>query len=231
MPPGSNSAELLPFLLACLPNDPQEFSRRLTAVHDWSRLLRHAERHGVLGVLHAPLLAGDRVPAEIREQLAQRRALEQLWENHLRETLEPVVAALHDNGVQTVVLKGPVLGERLYDDSSLRRSTDLDLLVAPRDFDAALTVLARFEYQVETGASARYHQRFHHHWCLAHPRRPPIELHFRAYVGFGAHIAAAGFMERARPYRTQRGSPCFILCPEDECLYLCLHAAGHDFAR
>jgi hypothetical protein len=38
-------------------------------------------------------------------------------------------------------------------------------------------------------------------------------------------------LERARPDRIESLGPVWILSPEDEFLYLCLHAAGHLFQR
>jgi hypothetical protein len=58
-----------------------------------------------------------------------------------------------------------------------------------------------------------------------------VELHFRVYVGFGVQIPAEEYLARASLYRTQQGSQCYVLSPEDEFVYLVLHAAGHDFAR
>lgn len=229
--PSSNPADALRFLLARWPDDPQACVAVAGSVGDWGGLLGQAERHGVLGVLAAPLQAHASLPTEARRSLEQRRDLERLWHAHLQETVAETLPALHEGGVRTVALKGPVLAERLYDDATVRRSTDLDLLIVPADFAAALAVLERLGYVSESGVSAQYHQEFHHHWCLTHPRRPPLELHFRLYVGFGARLSADEFLARALPYRTQAGLSCYVLNPEDEFLYLCLHAAGHDFLR
>ncbi len=198
---------------------------------DWSELVRHAERHGVLSFLHAPLSVLPTLPAGLRDYLRQRRELEQLWEARLGETLAEILAAFAAVPVHAVTLKGPVLGERLYGDASLRRSTDLDLLVAPADLEGALSILQGFDYQTEGAASIRYHRRFHHHWSLTHARRPPVELHFRVYTGYGVQIPAEPYLARARLYQTQHGARCYTLAPEDEFLYLALHAAGHNFAR
>lgn len=163
--------------------------------------------------------------------MRQRRELERLWDSHLRNTLQNVLTGLHENAVQPIALKGPVLAERLYEDPSARRSTDLDLLVSPADIEHAISALDRLGYQAESGASAGYHQRFHHHWVLSHPQRPQLELHFRLYVNFGVHIEASDFLARAYSYQTRDGANCYVLSPEDEFFYLSLHAAGHSFAR
>lgn len=226
-----NPTATLQLLLACLPNDRSNFFARAVAVRDWDRVLRQAEVHGVLGVLHGPLIDLKVLPVAVQDFLEQRRELERLWGAHLCDTLRIVLAAMQDAGVRTIALKGPILAERLHRDGSLRRSGDLDLLVAPTDLPVALRALEALDYQAETGFSARYHQQYHHHLRLAHARRPALELHFRLYVGFGVTVEAEPFFERALPYQSRVGAQCLVLRPEDELLYLSLHAAGHDFAR
>ena len=55
-------------------------------------------------------------------------------------TLE-VVRALKAVGVDSIVLKGPVLGRTLYDRAELRLYADSDLLVAPHNSEAASSAL------------------------------------------------------------------------------------------
>jgi hypothetical protein len=148
-------------------------------------------------------------------------------ERHLRQTLQALRAAC----VRTVVLKGPVLAERLYRDASLRFSSDLDFLIAPDDLERAASALAPLGYQLQPESSAWYYRRHHHHLCLDAPHRPTVELHFRAFTGFGAQIEAHEFLRRARPYRTRSEADCEVLAAEDEFLFLALHAAGHAFER
>jgi hypothetical protein len=219
-------------LLACWPDDPAAFAAACARVADWEALLRQAERHGVLGVLHEPLRSVS-AGAALRPWLEQRQVLARVWGEHLLEALAAALEALAAAGVKTAALKGPVLSERLYGDAALRRSTDLDFLVAPADLENALAALGALGYQAEQGASARYHRQYHHHLCLVHPRWPAVELHFRVYVGYGAALAAEEFLARSLTVAALhgRGPGCRVLGPADEVLYLCLHAAGHDFER
>ncbi len=52
-----------------------------------------------------------------------------------------VVGALRDAGIPSLLIKGPVLARRLYDDGASRPYVDSDLLVDPRQFAAAEQLL------------------------------------------------------------------------------------------
>ena len=224
--------EALPRLLAAWPGHPQEFYALCQSVADWETFLGAAERHGVLGVL-APALAGPAagLAPQVLALVEERRVVERLWGSRLSETLAEALAALAAAGVPVLALKGPVLSERLYADPLARRSADLDLLVRVTDFPRAKELLEGLGYRAEPGPTARYRRRHHHHLCMVRTGSPAVELHFRAFSGFGTTIAAEEVFARATPYRTRLGPTCLVLAPEDEVLYLGVHAAGHDLER
>jgi hypothetical protein len=142
-----------------------------------------------------------------------------------------VLAALAKAGLHTVALKGPILAERLYGDPALRIAHDLDVLVAPHDFDAASEVLQSLGLGQPTGPTARYERDHTHNLTFTHRDLPPVELHFHLLVDFGVTVPAAGFLSRAVRYRAHDGTECGVLSAEDEAFHLCLHAAHHEFAR
>ncbi|HET7875176.1 MAG TPA: nucleotidyltransferase family protein [Methylomirabilota bacterium] len=219
-------------LLAVWPDSLAGFRDRARRVADWDALVAEAGREGVTGVLDQALAeAAIPLPEAARAALARARAFEELWLDTLERALDGTLGALEGAGIRAVALKGPVLAERLYPAARMRFSSDLDLLVRPSDLDRAAAVLSALGYAEETGPSARYHRRHHHHIHLVGPRPPMIELHFRAYAGFGVVVAAEDLMAAALPYRTARGGQTWILTPEDELLYLAIHAAGHCFER
>lgn len=223
---------LLARLLAAWPAAPEEFQRLCHAVHDWRSLLDQAERHGVLGVLYAPLTEpATGLPLEARERARERRTVERLWAARLVAALGEALAALTAAGIDALALKGPVLSERLYDDSLARLSSDLDILVRIDDLERAQTALEELGYRTEEGPSARYQRRYHHHLTLTRPQGPTIELHFRVFSGFGITIPAEAAFAGAVRHRTREGVACLVLPPAEELLYLCLHAAGHNFER
>jgi hypothetical protein len=53
-----------------------------------------------------------------------------------------LIGLLAEEGVEALPYKGPVMAELLYGDAGVRQSVDLDLLVRPRDVEAAMSALA-----------------------------------------------------------------------------------------
>src|ERR1700719_4530686 len=91
---------------------------------DWSVVLELADRHAVAGFLqracNTPALVNDAL-WKAQYGLALRAELVRLADLFKKEMID------------VVPLKGPVLGVALYQDKGLKDSTDLDLLVRPKD--------------------------------------------------------------------------------------------------
>lgn len=219
-------------LLAAWPQDRSRFDELVAAIPRWGRLLDHAERHAVTGILSRPLLEPHGpLPLADRTRLEERSVAERLWQQQRVAALDQVLAVLAQAQVRTIALKGPVLSERLYGDPLVRLSNDLDLLVPAEELNRSIEVLAPMGYRLGTKASVQYYLRHHHHLVMDCPGWPTLELHFRLYAGFGVVLDAEEFLARSHPYRTDRGSQCHVLTPEDELLYLGIHAAGHGCER
>ena len=76
-----------------------------------------------------------------------------------------------------------------------------------------------------------YARRHHHHLQLRREGQPPLELHFRARVAFGTVMPAADLIARSSAVTLTHGRGLRILAPEDELVYLAVHAAAHAFIR
>jgi Uncharacterised nucleotidyltransferase len=93
-----------------------------------------------------------------------------------------LIAALADADIRSAALKGPLLGEAIYGDPGRRLSSDIDLLVAPEQLQAAVEVMRGLGYgaptdHVEPGGLPLLH------FVLVHERGelPPVELHWRIH--------------------------------------------------
>jgi hypothetical protein len=106
---------------------------------------------------------------------------------------------------------------------------DIDLLVSLADLDQAAETLRAIGYRNNTGVLETYYRENHHHLPFYRPAATPVDLHFHAMVGFGTVVPAAVLLERARLHKRSVGQPAWVLAPEDEALYLLLHAARHLF--
>lgn len=205
----------------------RERIEHLAGVADLGVFGYQLERQKLLPLVGSRLVtaAGDGLPewfGEAVESAIQRSRIRAAMLEHVTADL---VAALRNGGVDTAMLKGPPLAERLYGDPGLRPSNDVDLLVTPDQFDAAVEILTRAGYARPSGAN----------WVDGLPLfetslvardswLPPIDLHWR--VHWYDHDFSPELIERS-----QRG-PDVLPTPEpvDELAMLLLMFARDGFA-
>jgi hypothetical protein len=224
-------------LLKTIPDQPDEFSdlvARLASRNDaelWQGLIACASHHGVLAVVDRQLTTHAMVPQDVRDTTERRLVIDRLWQDHLVESLEAAVGALAGCGIETCAMKGPVLAARLYPSTATRHCLDIDLLVKPGDFRGAVDALKNAGFTTSSGVSAAYLQEHSHHLAFSRPHTAPIELHFRAYAGFGVVLPASVLLDRATPFQLTPTLSVLAPSPEDEFIYLATHATGHSFIR
>ena len=135
--------------------------------------------------------------------------------------LKGILNAFEQQGLVTVPLKGPFLAERLYGGTALRVSYDLDLLVSKSDLTRSEALLKALGFV--PGTPDDYHRQWYR-------KSTTVELHHDVEnpLAFDFHVESA--FRRLRPAAFQ-GQRCWELDPEDELLFLCLHAVRHRFER
>ncbi|WP_336000316.1 nucleotidyltransferase family protein [Halorientalis halophila] len=118
------------------PDLDDEFARRTLSV---------ARAHGVEPLVSSVL--ADSSAGDVAAVADERRRTAQ---SNLQAVAQArtVVDAFADRGIEALVYKGPVLAARAYGEVGRRAFDDIDLLVAPEDFDAAQDVLASRRYRV-----------------------------------------------------------------------------------
>jgi hypothetical protein len=197
-----------------------------------SALLSRAELHGVAGVVHDALAEhGVRLSAELEAGLAARRiAREGDHEAHLAILLR-IDEALARAGVRGVALKGALFAERFYARPSARATSDIDLMVDEAALEDAASALAEVGFARSLDPSEARFRREGHHLHFSHPHALPLELHFHAYRGFGAVLPSEPLIARSRPLEVLGHRALGVLAPDDELVYLAVHAAAHRFLR
>jgi hypothetical protein len=195
----------------------------VAAALDPSGLVAEAGRHGLSGLaLHALERSGARLPEPDLEQLRRDalgfRASSVKVKRLLGRSLDALAAA----GVVPVVLKGVPLAERLYGDAGHRASTDVDLWVAPADAARAQHALEGLGLR-----AARAHEP--HHVELYSPEGL-VELHRYPIAPFGELVQGTALLDRAVEAETG-GRRYRRLAPDDELLYLAVHATNHLLQR
>lgn len=96
-------------------------------------------------------------------------------------TTVAVTSAFASRGIRCLVLKGRSLADWLYDEDEVRASGDVDLLVAPRDLDAAERQLKTLGFVNKyDGPSPKFAEEHADNWTPA-PGSLPVDLHRRLW--------------------------------------------------
>ncbi|MDQ2785616.1 MAG: nucleotidyltransferase family protein [Chloroflexota bacterium] len=129
---------------------------------DWEYLLRAADSHGLLPLLHQWIQSQPdiAVPPEISAQVSGA-----YWANHFRnriflEELARVFQNAAAAGIAVMPLKGAALALLYYPTPALRPMSDLDLLVRPGDVGAMTGLLHRLGYKEVFGGIVLLDERF-----------------------------------------------------------------------
>ncbi len=131
------------------------------------------------------------------------------------------IARLADEGIETLGLKGIVLGPRYYPHAAARPMADADILTRREDAERAVAVLERtgwslmhppFAREVRRGASTP----------LRNTESEELDLHWHVLSVLPFADTDTAFWQRAVPVRID-GVPSRALRPTDELLHLIVH--------
>jgi hypothetical protein len=189
---------------------------------EWEAALALAEEEHVLpwAARSAPTRAGAR-PYAIANRLGGIERDAAVAAFYWSSELKGVLRAFAEEAIAVVPLKGPSLAERIYGGAALRPCRDLDLLVSKADVPRTEAVLAAIGFAA--GAEDDYHRPWRRETTT-------VELHHDVENPLAFDFHVEGALRRASAAEFQ-GERCQKLAPEDELLYLCLHAARHRFER
>ena len=200
---------------------------------DLARLLCLAMEHGVTPLVYRNLRAvcwGD-LPAGFQSELAGHMAANAGRSRFLTAELIRLLQAFESAGIRAVPFKGPALAASACGDIGLREFTDLDLLVRQRDLTPIARILLERGYATrETGAHTRS-AAFLRNECEYHYSGPggatTIEIHWRpAQRLFDFPFALETRWDRLVETELE-GFRILAFPPEDQLLFLCVHAAKH----
>lgn len=216
-------------LLRAIPGPAPAIRQALDGA-DGETLVRDAARHGLAGALrHALDEAGAALPKPAGDALALQVLAGAAAAMKVKRLLFSSLDALEAKGVRPVLLKGVGLGARLYPGPFLRPTSDVDLLVAARELPAARAALRGLGLSPKADSDDFYPEAYRHHEAFAGPQGL-VEVHFRLMANWGEVWDSAALLERAVAGRLD-GRAVRYLCPEDELVYLALHAANHLLGR
>ena len=152
------------------------------------------------------------------------------WNLLVEATTAEVASAFMAADVDHVVLKGPILRERLFPDGDDHVSTDVDVLVAPSDWPRAEVELTGLGFQpmlldIIPGDRPN-HARPH----FRSTGGPTVDLH-RTLLGADAPASVVwSVLDRETEVATLVNTPIRILNPAGQLMHVALHAAQNGAA-
>ncbi|HXJ77693.1 MAG TPA: nucleotidyltransferase family protein, partial [Candidatus Methylomirabilis sp.] len=209
-------------ILACARTDP-DLSLIRTLVDrgpDWPRVLRKAERWGLVPLVYTNLRQAvpSRVPTPTAERLRLLCHLDAIHGMAMREVLRATLLSFAEARVPVIVLKGAALAALIYPTPALRPMRDIDLLVHTQDLGRADEVRHGMKAIPQFPASATALDVSDHIYAAGSSASRP---------GAQVRIPIDDLWERARPVRIESVAT-FVLSHEDLLLHLALQLAGAD---
>jgi len=225
-----------PLLLeCCAPTAKVERLRALLAKGpNWSTLLPLAEEHGVISQLHTRLRAQDSVaiPEEIEKSLRERHRAQLVFTLSMTAELFRLLEKLRAAGVESIVVKGPVLSVRAYRDPGVRQYVDLDFLIRARDLLAATRALTDLGYDPDVPLAAIAAGKIPGEYLfMKQGTRLLVELHTEhTFRYFPRPLPMEDYFARQTMVALD-GNRVPALSPEDEFVLICIHGAKHFWER
>jgi hypothetical protein len=218
---------------------PRELAQGAAAVRDWQAVAELAAEHGVAGfVRQAVAREGIGIPAFVADGLRSVTLAQVAHIARLEASLTRVLAAQAEAGIETVVLKGPVLSRTVYQNPALRPYSDVDLWIKDADEERTVANLLGIGLE-EVPHGAEVMRREHadhvlggepfHRVFMDGPRGVMVELHLDALqMGLEPTDEAARW-ERVEPVPGLPGA--LMLGLPDQIVQLSVHVHKHGFNR
>jgi hypothetical protein len=230
-----------PFLLACVRRFfDSEAPLPPAAGLDWRKLMQLAERHAVVALFCQAVRARGDIPADILDYLQGRALAAARFDLTLSAELGRLLKLFEGHEIETVALKGPALRVTLYGNAALRSSSDLDLLVRPRDVLRAKQALEGAGYYMQSILPSRAAKaclrRRDCQITLSHEITNQkdllfVDLHWRLLPGYFPRLFDEHELWGSLRQVSVAGTVVSTLSPEHLLLFLCAHGTKHLWER
>ena len=221
-------------LRACC-GDRGPVSEALAEQPQWDEIFAQAAYHRVLPALYEVLRGRSDAPASIQSALRARYLRHCQRAMRFSAELAEILQHFDARGIPVIAQKGPALAHVLYGDSAMREFGDLDLLVRPTDVPRAVGALTELGYEKKLKLSARQEKAYlrsgyEYVFGRGHERNL-IELQWNLLPRFYAVDVNVGELFARSHGREFEGCRARMLGLEDQFLFLCVHAAKHQWAQ
>lgn len=229
------------FRLLCLsatrtPPDSTQITDIAARITDWTQVIAAAREHRVLPLLPQLLsVPGLSLPAPVRQEILDHASRQAMVCLKLAAEVVKLSQRLNSAGIRVLFFKGIALSQQLYGDIARRSPGDIDALVAPEQFSAAISLLLKLGYVLDgialpadSPSLTRIPVR---DLGLHHPSGIRLELHQRLTRDESLLPFSFGALWAER--RTVKGLPGTVqtLGPLHLVLYLLVHGAEHGWTR
>jgi len=204
---------------------------------DWNYLFLLARRHAVLPLLYSSL---NRTAADVVPDSEAQRLQKYFLENSARNVLLTaelcsLIERLSRNGIEAIPYKGPMLALFAYNDFSLRRFVDLDIMVRKEDVARSIDLLLAAGYELSKPLSATQRQLLqrtqHNLQFRRHKGQLIVELHWEVASNLFASTVQAEDLWKNLAIRELNGAAIKTLSPEDLIFSLLIHGSRHLWER
>jgi Uncharacterised nucleotidyltransferase len=225
-----------PLLLAAcsIPRNPANIATLASAVRESNSLIRLAEQHRVLAQLAAALagVPGAQMPSGLLDAIRSRQRAQLLFNLAITAELFRILELLRKSELEVVVVKGPILSLRAYNDPSARRYVDLDLLVRHADVCRGVENLIAAGYESNVLLQAVRDGKIPGEYFF---RRPGTEIIFelhteRSFRYFPKTLPIENYLGQ-KVLLTLDGHAVPALSPENEFVLISIHGAKHFWER
>lgn len=202
---------------------------------NWELFLELTMHHRVYPLLFSKFKKIDKnvIPPYVVQTIKHAYMMNTYQMLHFSGEMEQVCKLFDNNKIRLLFLKGPVLGEDLYGDVSLRTSGDLDFLISINDLEKAEILLSNLGYEKEDYIQTVLNdwKWRHHHVTYFHSQKKiKLEIHWRQNPGPGREKSFNDLWERKR-ISSLTSYPVYYLGREDLFLFLVCHGARHGWSR
>lgn len=201
---------------------------------NWDCLLELGGEHSVLGLLAMRLREVDYagVPPAAREALQNRIRAQHLFTLSMTADLFQVLREFSQGGIESILVKGPVISLLAYGDAAIRNYVDLDLLVRHSDIAAAAQCMEKLGFESDVPLSTIQSDKIPGEYLFKWPgTRKIIELHTeRTFRYYPLPMRVEDLFARCRQLALD-GREVPALSLEDEFVLNCIHGAKHFWER
>ncbi len=206
----------------------------LAANLDWALALELAEEHSVLGAVTARLKESGQLgmPVDAWEKLQSGMRTQHLFTLSLTAELFRILDALGKAGIETILVKGPVVSFLAYGDPAMRSYGDLDLVVRDAAILPASRILTALGFEADVPEAVILAGKIPGEYLFHRAGAQQIvELHTeKTFRYYPRPMQVEDLFARQQPVPLE-GRAVPALCLEDELVLNCIHGAKHFWER